>query len=99
VRGTNLAAAVACAALAAPVLAGCGEQKLDTGKAESAIRAGIARQTGLEIESVRCPNEVEAKRDGHFRCMAIAANGDRASVRVTQRDDQGTVTWKLVGSR
>lgn len=98
-RCTRLAAGVACAALAASVLAGCGEKKLDTAKAESAIGADIARQTGLEIESVRCPDEVEAKRGGRFRCVATAKNGDRGSVRVTQRDDQGTVTWKLAGSR
>lgn len=98
-RDSQLAAAVACAALAAPVLAGCGEKKLDTAKAESAIRADIARRTGLEIESVRCPEAVEAKRGGRFRCVATAKNGNRGSVRVTQRDDQGTVTWKLGGSR
>ena len=98
-RGTRLAAGVACASLAASVLAGCGEKKLDTAKAESAIRADIARQTGLGIESVRCPDEVEAKRGGRFRCVATARSGDRGSVRVTQRDDHGTVTWKLAGSR
>ena len=79
--------------------AGCGEAKLDTGKAESAIRAGITRQTGVKIESVRCPDDVEARRGETFRCTARASNGQRAAVEVTQRDDEGSVSWRLVRRR
>ena len=84
----------ACAGLAA-----CGEAKLDTDRAEAAIRAGITRQTGVKIDSVRCPDDVEARKGDTFRCLARASNGQRARVEVRQRDDEGTVSWRLLGLR
>ena len=83
------------ALLAAGVLA-CGQAKLDTGKAEAAIKAGITRQTGVKINSVKCPEDVEAREGETFRCVARASNGQRAQVEVTQRDDEGSVSWRLV---
>jgi hypothetical protein len=86
-------------ALVAAGLAACGESKLDTDRAESAIRSGIIRQTGVKIDMVRCPDEVEARRGETFRCVALASNGQRARVEVTQRDDEGSVSWRLIGTR
>ena len=85
--------------LAAVGLAACGEAKLDTDRAESAIRSGITRQTGVKIDNVRCPEDVEAQRGETFRCVARASNGQRARVEVTQRDDEGSVSWRLIGQR
>ena len=89
---------VAAAAVALGVAA-CGGANVDTDRAESAIRAGITRQTGVKIDSVRCPDEIEAKEGETFRCVARASNGQRARVEVTQRDDEGSVSWRLVGRR
>jgi len=86
-------------ALAAVGLAGCGDAKLDTERAESAIRSGITRQTGVKIDTVRCPDDVEARRGETFRCVALASNGQRARVEVRQRDDEGSVSWRLIGTR
>jgi len=86
-------------ALAAMGLAACGDAKLDTGRAESAIRSGITRQTGVKIDTVRCPDDVEARRGETFRCVALASNGQRARVEVRQRDDEGSVSWRLIGQR
>jgi hypothetical protein len=86
-------------ALVAAGLAACGEAKLDTGRAESAIRNGITRQTGVKIDTVRCPDDVEARQGETFRCVALASNGQRARVEVTQRDDEGSVSWRLIGLR
>jgi hypothetical protein len=77
----------------------CGQNKLDTDRAEAAIRAGITRQTGVKIDSVRCPDDVEARQGDTFRCVARASNGQRARVEVTQRDDEGSVSWRLVRQR
>jgi hypothetical protein len=85
-------------ALAGAVSA-CGQSKLDTERAEAAIGAGITRQTGVKIDSVRCPDEVEARQGETFRCLARASNGQRARVEVTQRDDEGSVSWRLVRAR
>jgi hypothetical protein len=86
-------------ALIAAGLAACGEAKLDTDRAETAIRSGITRQTGVKIDSVRCPDEVQARKGETFRCVASASNGQRARVEVTQRDDEGSVSWRLIGRR
>jgi hypothetical protein len=80
-------------------LGACGDAKLDTDRAEAAIQAGITRQTGVKIDSVRCPGEVEARKGDTFRCLARASNGQRARVEVTQRDEEGAVSWRLVGGR
>jgi hypothetical protein len=93
------AALVTGLALGAAVIGACGESRLDTDKAESAIRAGITRQTGVKIDAVRCPDEVEARKGDTFRCVARASNGQRARVEVTQRDDEGAVSWRLVRAR
>ena len=87
-------------ALAALGLAACGDAaKLDTDRAETAIRSGITRQTGVKIDTVRCPDDVEARRGETFRCVALASNGQRARVEVRQRDDEGSVSWRLIGQR
>ena len=92
-------AALALLAAGAAGLGACGESTIDAGKAETAIQRDLARQTGLEIASVSCPDGVEVKRGDTFRCLAMTRNGDRASVLVTQRDDEGTVTWRVVRTR
>jgi uncharacterized protein DUF4333 len=76
--------------------AACGDAQLDTDQAESAIKSGITGRTGVKIDSVRCPDEVKAEQGDTFRCVAIASNGERAQVEVTQRDDEGSVSWRLV---
>ncbi len=86
-------------AWAPPHCAACGEAQIDAGKAEAAIKRGLTRQTGIEIRSVSCPEDVKVERGGKFRCEAVARNGDRAHVLVTQRDDDGTITWRVVPSR
>ncbi len=92
-------AALALLAVGAAGLGACGDSKIDAGKAEAAIQRDLARRTGLAIASVSCPDDVEAKRGDTFRCLAVARNGDRASVLVTQRDDEGTVSWRVVRTR
>jgi Domain of unknown function (DUF4333) len=85
--------------LAAVATGGCGESRLDTDRVESAIRGGITRQTGVKIDTVRCPDEVKAREGDTFNCLARASNGQRARVEVTQRDGEGAVSWRLVRTR
>jgi hypothetical protein len=88
---------LAAAALVAVGAAACGKSELDSERAESEIRRGITRQTGIKVESVRCPNDIELRQGDTFRCVAVASDGQRARVEVTQRDDEGSVSWRLVG--
>ena len=85
------------AVMVAPVLAlsACGEQKLNTTKAESAIAQGIMQQTGAQGVTVNCPNDVPIEAGKQFECQAKAADGRQGRVRVTQKDDKGNINWKL----
>ena len=98
-RARRRGALVTGVALMAAAFAACGEARLDTDKYEAAIRSGVTRQTGVKIDTVRCPDEVEARRGDTFNCVARASNGQRARVEVTQRDDEGGVSWRLVRAR
>jgi len=88
---------LAAAALAAALLAatGCGTANLDPSRLEKDIKSGIAQRTGLQITSVSCPNDVKAKKGATFRCAVTTAKGERATVEVTQEDDNGRVRWRL----
>ena len=90
--------AVAAVALAL-VPAACGESSLDTAQAERVIARGLARQTGVKIESVKCPHDVEVGRGKRFRCAVVPMSGRQTSVVVTQRDDDGTITWRVARVR
>ena len=83
---------LACCACAA--LAGCGEKTIDTGKAEREIDRTIEEQTGAAIRSVACPDDVEGRKGDTFDCQATGADGTRATIRVTQRDDEGGIGFR-----
>jgi hypothetical protein len=76
-------------------LSACGEQKLNTNKAESAIAQGITQQTGAQGVTVTCPDDVKVQAGNQFYCQAKAADGRQGRVRVTQKDDKGNINWKL----
>jgi len=38
---------------------------------------------------------VKAKKGATFRCAVTTAKGERATVEVTQEDDNGRVRWRL----
>jgi uncharacterized protein DUF4333 len=96
VRRPPAALAVTCASLALLATA-CGQSNLDTSGLEDQIDKTLSDRTGFTIKSVRCPDDVEAKKGGTFRCTVTTARGERAVVDVTQTDDKGGVTWKLAG--
>jgi hypothetical protein len=95
----RLATALVLAGLGAAALAACGESHIDDGKTEAAIKRDLTRRTGIVVSSVSCPGDVTVKRGDKFRCEAVARNGDRAQVLVTQRDNDGTVSWRVVPAR
>ena len=78
-------------------LAGCGLRKqVDTARAEQEIKRGLSASTGAEVRSVRCPSKVEARKGDVFRCRALAVDGSRIPIRVTQIDGDGGVRWRIV---
>ena len=98
-RLSSAALVLLAAGAAGMAMASCGESTIDAGKAETAIQRDLAEKTGLAIASVSCPEDVKVRSGGTFRCRAVARNGDRATVLVTQRDEDGTVTWRVIRSR
>jgi Domain of unknown function (DUF4333) len=80
------------AVLVAPtVLAGCGTETLDADKAEGQIASAIEVQTGADVTSVDCPNDVKPEKGGKFTCEATAADGTKATINLTQTSDEGDV--------
>lgn len=84
----HLAALIALGALAA----GCKR----TVHVEKAL---IEKLTELGIQAtVTCPKSQQAKAGAAFTCEAVLANGDKLSVLVTQKDDQGNVEFEFDGA-
>jgi hypothetical protein len=85
--------------LAGALLAtGCADKQIDTKRAEVEIKRELSSDTGVTLESVRCPDEVEAKKGDVFRCVAVARDGSRVRIKVTQTDDEGGVRWSIAGA-
>lgn len=70
---------------------------LDTAKAEQEIQKGIQEQAGIPV-TVTCPDDVTAKKGDVFQCIASDSSGGKITVQVTQDDDQGNVSWKVISS-
>lgn len=86
-----LAAAIIVAAL---LISACGDDELSTEPIEKDIQRGLARQTRVPIKSVTCPDKVKPEAGETFICTASFA-GQVARVRVTQRNADGDVVWRL----
>ena len=81
-------------ALCTLAVAGCGGDNLDESDTEAEIAAGVERQTATENVKIDCP-EVEKKKDAVFECSLTADGGVKASVKVTQVDDDGGIRWEV----
>ena len=92
-HNSRLALVVAAASLLG--LAACGQQTLDTDRAEGVIARGISQQTGAQGVTVDCPSDVKIEQGNQFECQARTAKGDQAPVKVRQTDDKGSVSWEL----
>jgi hypothetical protein len=78
------------------VLGGCDLNKeIDTDRAEAEIKRDLVARTGAPLRSVRCPDDVKAKKGARFSCTAIAGDGSRIPIRVTQTDGNGGVRWRI----
>lgn len=71
-----------------------GGGKLDTAKLQNEISTEIQQQTGVTVDSVSCPEGIDAKQGTTFDCTATAG-GDSVTVNVDVTDDDGNVHWKL----
>lgn len=77
----------------ASLLAAC-SSTLNTGKLEDEIQKGIEGQTDINVSSISCPKDVELEEGDIFDCDVEASDDTQFTVTVTQKDDEGNVTWK-----
>ena len=62
---------------------------------EDEISEGLVEQTGVEIDSVRCPATRDPAEGDVFTCRVQAADGSEGLITVTQTDDEGNVNWEV----
>lgn len=76
-------------------LVACGPVKLDMEKVKSSIQSGVQSQIGLNVQSISCPSEIEAKAGATFSCSVKTNDlNEDLSIEVTQNDSKGNVSWQ-----
>jgi len=95
VNTRRLLPALAIALVVALPIAGCGTSTLDVDQAEVEIEKGLKQQLKLQTVDVSCPEEVEIKAQSKFKCD-VKGDKDTGTVEVTQKDDQGNISWQLL---
>ncbi len=84
--------------LLAALLAGCsiGTTTIDSGKAEKEITEGFEQQVpGSEVESLSCPDDVEAKKGETAKCDIALADGKKGTINVRVLNEDGDIRWDV----
>lgn len=77
------------------IVACSAEKTVDTASIEAQIAKDASASRGVEVK-VTCPGKVKAEKGGEFTCRATDGEGNSLSIRATQTDDSGHITWDLV---
>lgn len=91
-RSTRVAGLIAALIALGALAAGCKR----TVHVEKALLEKLAEH-GIQA-TVTCPKNQEAKAGATFTCEAVLADGDKLSVLVTQKDDEGNVELAFDGA-
>jgi uncharacterized protein DUF4333 len=85
----QIAFAPALAAVA--ILAGCGEETINTEDLETKLRTQLAPQGGAKPDeiSVDCPDDQKVEKGHKFSCTLTAPDGSTARIDVTLTNDKG----------
>jgi len=80
--------ALAALALAALLLAGCGETVIDDVKTEDAIEQNLEDSLGKKVTSVDCPSGVEVEAGSSFDCTVKLSGGksETATLKILNED-------------
>jgi hypothetical protein len=81
------------------VMCGCTPRTLDSAQLERRLGREISDQLGVRGVVAECPDDVEVRRGSTLDCTARAP-GETVGLRieVTQLDDDGNVSWEIVGT-
>ena len=82
--------ATLCTLALACLIAGCGEVKIDSGKAEDLARK-VAGSGTVKLTSVSCPEDLKAKKGDDFDCDLVYADGTKGTITIHQQDDEGAI--------
>jgi hypothetical protein len=93
-RGTVIALAAMLALAGA-----CTRTKtLDAQSLDEQLASEMQNQLDVQGVTVTCPDDVPAEPGRVFNCTATSPDGATMTIEVTQTDDQGHVTFKVVGA-
>ena len=84
---------IVAALVAATALAGCGDKKIDQGKAEDLARK-VADSGTIKTKSIECPSDVTAEKGKSFDCDLEYQDGAKGTITLHMTDDEGTVRTK-----
>jgi Domain of unknown function (DUF4333) len=90
-------ARVATLVAVALVAVGC-TKSLDTSNLESTLKSQLESQLSASGLTVSCPDNIKVETGATFECTATDPSGQSITIEVTQKDDQGNVTWKVTGA-
>lgn len=76
------------------LLAGCGGFEPDMAAVESTIEDDLSEQIEQKVD-LDCPDSIEWRVGGKFRCIAEDKRGERAQIVVHMESDQGDYTWAV----
>jgi hypothetical protein len=80
--------------LALPIVLGvaaCGTKTVNTEKGERFIKKTVSQQVGATVKSVKCPDDIKAKKGGTFTCTVTGSDGTTGEAQVVQKDAKGNV--------
>jgi hypothetical protein len=69
---------------------GCGETKIDKGKAEGLAKK-VAGSGTVKLTSASCPDDIKAKKGADFDCDLVYADGTKGTITIHQENDEGSI--------
>jgi hypothetical protein len=78
------------AAALVAAIAGCGEVKIDSGKAEGLAKK-VAGSGTVKLTSASCPDDIKAKKGADFDCDLVYADGTKGTITIHQENDDGSI--------
>jgi hypothetical protein len=70
---------------------------LDTSGLETTIKQNLEAELGATGIQVTCPTGLKVEKGATFNCTVAVPGSGSLSIAVTQTDDKGNVTYKIVG--
>ncbi len=94
-RSTLARAAVV---LSIAIIATACNKTLKMGDLETTLGSQLNDKLSTTGITVQCPDSVKAEAGGTFECTGTLTTGDTLTIKVTQTDSSGHVTWVVVGA-